>query len=73
MMTSAFLAESCQDGRTQGQQWLLKTVEVHSLWHDIRVAAETGGQKRAVVNHSMRLRNIETARDPRRDAQILPQ
>jgi hypothetical protein len=46
-MTSAFLAESCQGDRTQGQQSVLKiaksTVEVHSVWHDIYVATETGG------------------------------
>jgi hypothetical protein len=38
-MTSAFLAESCQGDRTQGQQSVLNiaksTVEVHSVWHDI--------------------------------------
>jgi hypothetical protein len=52
-MTSAFLSESCQGGRTQGQQSVLKTakstVEVHSEWHDIYVAAETGGQMGALV------------------------
>jgi hypothetical protein len=38
-MTSAFLAESCQGDRTQGQQSVVKTakstVEVHFVWHDI--------------------------------------
>jgi hypothetical protein len=78
-MTSAFLAESCQGDRTQGQQSVLKTakstVEVHSVWHDIYIATETGGQMRAVVYYSARLRNSdrERARDLRRDAQILPQ
>jgi hypothetical protein len=46
-MTSAFLAESCQGDRTQGQQSVLKTaistVEIHSVWHDIYVATETCG------------------------------
>jgi hypothetical protein len=78
-MTLAFLAESCQGDRTQGQQSVLKiatsTVEVHSAWHDIYVAPETGGQMRAVVYYSVRLRKSdrERARDLRRDAQILPQ
>jgi hypothetical protein len=52
-MTSAFLSESCQGDRTQGQQSILKsaksTVELHSVWHGIYVATETGGQMRAVV------------------------
>jgi hypothetical protein len=78
-MTSAFLAEGCQGDRTQGQQSVPKTakstVEVHSVWHDICVTAETDGQMRALVYYSARLRNIdcERARDLRRDAQILPQ
>jgi hypothetical protein len=78
-MTSAFLAESCHGDRTQGQQSVLKiaksTVEVHLMWHDIYVATETGGQMRAVVYYSVRLRKSdrERARDPRRDAQILRQ
>jgi hypothetical protein len=42
----AFLAESRQGDRTQGQKSVLKTakstVEVHSVWHDIYVATETG-------------------------------
>jgi hypothetical protein len=46
-MASAFLADSCQGDRTQGQQSVLKTakstVKVHSVWHDIYVATETGG------------------------------
>jgi hypothetical protein len=73
-MTS-FLAESC---RTQKHQSVLKTakstVEVHSVWHDIYIATETGGQMRAVVYCSVRLRKSdrEIARDLRRDAQILP-
>jgi hypothetical protein len=77
-MTSGFLAESCEGDRTQGQRSVLKTakstVEVHSVWHDIYVATETGGQMRAVVYHSVRLRKSdrERARDLRRDAQILP-
>jgi hypothetical protein len=70
-MTSAFLAESCQGDRTQGQQSVLKTatstVEVNSAWHDIYVATETGGQMRTVVYYSARLRKSD------RDAQILPQ
>jgi hypothetical protein len=75
-MTSAFLAESCQGDRTQGQQSVLKiakiTVEVHSVWHDICVAAETGGNMRAVEYYSVRLRKSdrERARDLRRDVQI---
>jgi hypothetical protein len=78
-MTSAFLAESCQGDRTQGQQSFLKsaksTVEVHSVWHDTYVATETGGQMRAVVYYSARLRKSESekARGLRRDAQVLPQ
>jgi hypothetical protein len=78
-MTSAFLAESCQGDRTQGQQSVIKTakstVEVHSVWHDIYVATETGGHMRAVVYYSVRLRkrDRERARDLRRVAQILPQ
>jgi hypothetical protein len=78
-MTSAFLAESCQGDRTQGQQSFLKpvksTVEVHSVWYHIYVATETGGQMRAVVCYSVRLRKSdrERARDLCRDAQILPQ
>jgi hypothetical protein len=73
-----FLSESCQGDRTQGQQSVLKTakstVEVHSVWHDIYVATETGGQMRAVVYYSVRLRkgDRERARDLRRVAQILP-
>jgi hypothetical protein len=77
-MTSAFLAESCQGDRTQGQQSVLKTakitVELHWMWHNIYVANETGGQMRAVVYYSVRLRNSdrERARDLRRVAEILP-
>jgi hypothetical protein len=41
-MTSAFLAESYQGDRTQGQQSVLElaksAVEVHSVWHDIYIA-----------------------------------
>jgi hypothetical protein len=72
-------AESCQGDRTQGQQSVLKiaksTVEVHSVWHGIYIATETGGQMRAVVYYSVRLRKSdrERTRDLRRDAQILPQ
>jgi hypothetical protein len=62
-MTSVFLAESCQGDRTQGQQSVLKivksTVEVHSVWHDIYVATKAGGQMRAVVYYSVRLRKSE--------------
>jgi hypothetical protein len=62
-MTSAFLAESCQGDRTQEQQTVLKiaksTVEVHSLWHDIYVATETGGQMWAFVYYSVLLRKSE--------------
>jgi hypothetical protein len=78
-MTSAFLTDSCQGDRTQGQQSVLKiaksTVAAHSVWHDNYVATETGGQMRAVVCCSMRLRKSdrERARGVRRDAQILPQ
>jgi hypothetical protein len=56
-MMSAFLAESCQGDWTQGQQSVLKiaksTVKVHSGWHDIYVATETGGQMWAVVYYSV--------------------
>jgi hypothetical protein len=75
-MTSAFLAASCQGDRTQGQHSVLKiaksTVEVHSLWHDIYVVTDTGWQMRAVVYYSVLLgkRDLERARDLRRDAQI---
>jgi hypothetical protein len=78
-MKSPFLAESCQGDRTRGQQSVLKvaksTVELHSVWHDIYVATETGGQMRAVVYYSVRLRKTdrERARELRRDTQILPQ
>jgi hypothetical protein len=71
-MTSAFLDESCLGDRTQGQQSDLKiaksTVEVHSVWHNIYVATETGGQMRAVVYYSVRLRKSdrERVRDLRR-------
>jgi hypothetical protein len=62
-MTSAFLTGSCQGDRTQGQQSVIKiaksTVEVHSVWHDIYIATETGGQMRAVVYYSVRLRKSE--------------
>jgi hypothetical protein len=62
-MTSAFLVASCQGDRTQGQQSVLKTakntVEVHSVLHDIYVATETGGQMRAVVCYSVRLRKSD--------------
>jgi hypothetical protein len=78
-MTSAFLAESCQGERKHWQQSVLKiaqsTVEVHSVRYGIYVATETGGQMRAVVYYSVRLRNSdrERARDLRRHEQILPQ
>jgi hypothetical protein len=78
-MTSAFLAESCQGDRTPGQHSVPRiaksTVEALSLWHDIYVGTETGGQMRVVVNNSLRLRNSdrERARNLRRDAHILPQ
>jgi hypothetical protein len=74
-----FLSETCRGDRTQGQQSVIKiakiTVEVHSVWHDIYVATQTGGQMWAVVYYSARLRKSdrERARDLRRDAQILPQ
>jgi hypothetical protein len=44
---------------------------VHSMLHDIYVATRTGGQTRAVVYYSVRLRksDSERARDLRRDAQ----
>jgi hypothetical protein len=62
-MTSEFLAESCQGDRTQSQQSVLKiaksTVEVHSVRHGIYVVTETGGQMRAVVYYSVRLRKSE--------------
>jgi hypothetical protein len=76
-MTSGFLAEGYQSNRTRGQQLVLKTakntVKLHSVWHDIYIATDTGGQMRTVVYYSARLRNIdhEMARDLRRDAQIL--
>jgi hypothetical protein len=45
-MTSAYLAESCQGDRTQGQQSVLlelkSIVEVHSVWHNIYVAGRCG-------------------------------
>jgi hypothetical protein len=78
-MTSVFLLESCQGDRKQGQQTVLKTakstVEVHSVWHDIYVATETGGQMWAVVCYSVRLRKSDrkNVTDQRRDTQILPQ
>jgi hypothetical protein len=60
-MTSAFVAESCQGDRRQGQQSVLKTakitIEVHSVGHDMW----------AVMNYSVRLRKISG------DVQILPQ
>jgi hypothetical protein len=42
------------------------------MWHNIYIATETGGQMRAVVYYSMRVRkrDRERARDLRRDAQI---
>jgi hypothetical protein len=78
-MTSAFLVESCQGDWTQEKRPVLNiaksTVEVHSVWHDMYVPTETGGQIRAVECYSVRLRknDRERARDQRRDAQILPQ
>jgi hypothetical protein len=78
-MTSAFMAESCKGDRTQEQQPIIKTakstIEVHSLWHDIYVATEAGGQIRVVVCYCGRLRmgDRERARDLNRDAQILTQ
>jgi hypothetical protein len=78
-MTSVFLPESCQGDRTQGQQTVMKiaksAVEVHSVWDDIYVATETGGQMWVAVCYSVRLRKSdrERVRDQRRDAQILPQ
>jgi hypothetical protein len=77
-MKSAFLAESCQGDWTQRQKFLLKTAKskfgVHSVWHDIYVATEAEGQKRAVVYYSLCLckSNRERARNLHRDAQILP-
>jgi hypothetical protein len=77
-MASVFLAENCQGDRTRGQQSVLKTakhtVEVHSVWHDIYVATETGGQMRAVVYYSARLRksDSERAREQSSEAQMLP-
>jgi hypothetical protein len=65
------------ENRTQGQQSFIKiaksTVEVHSVLHDICIPTETGGQVRAVVYYSVRLRKSdrERGRDLRRDAQIL--
>jgi hypothetical protein len=59
-MTSAFLAESFQGYQAQGQQLVLKiaksTVAIHSMWHNICVAVETGGQMRVVVYYSVRMR-----------------
>jgi hypothetical protein len=76
MLSREFVAESCQDYWTQGQQSVLNTaknpVEVHSVWHDIYVVTETGGQMQAVVYYSVRLRknDRERAKDLRRDTQV---
>jgi hypothetical protein len=47
-LTSALMAEGCRGERTQGQKPVLKisysTVEERSVWQDICVATETGGQ-----------------------------
>jgi hypothetical protein len=47
-VTLAFMAASCQDDRTQGQQSGIKTakstVELHSACQDIYVATEVGAQ-----------------------------
>jgi hypothetical protein len=77
-MTSAFLAESCQGDRTQGQQCSKNREKyIRSALGVARyiVATETGGQMRAVVYYSARLRKSdhERAKDLHCDAQILPQ
>jgi hypothetical protein len=60
-MTSAFLDESCQGDRTQGQKSVPKiakiTIAVLSVWLDIYVATETGGQILAVMYYSLRLQS----------------
>jgi hypothetical protein len=76
-MTSAFLADSCQGDQTQEQQSVLKVgksiVEIHSVWYDIYIATETGGQMSAVVYYSMHLHKSDhkRVRDLHCDAQIL--
>jgi hypothetical protein len=66
--------DSCQGNRKQRQQSVLKiaksTVEVHSVWHDIYIATEAGGQMRVVCITPCA---CARARDLSRDAQILPQ
>lgn len=51
-LTSAFLAESCQGYRTEGQKSVLKigknALEEPSVWHNIYVAIETVEQMRAL-------------------------
>jgi hypothetical protein len=78
VMTSVFLAEICQGDRTQGQQSILKLRKVQAKYTrcgTISTYLLAGGQMRAVVYYSARLRKSdnERMRDLRRDEQILPQ
>lgn len=76
-MTTALWVESCQCERTMStisSKNCESTDQIHSVWHEIYVAAtETGGQMGAAVYFSVCLRenDREWARDRRRDAQIL--
>jgi hypothetical protein len=78
-MTLAFMVKSCQGDRTQEQQSVLKiakiTTEVHSMWHNIYIATETGRHMRAVLYYSMCLRKSDCKEtgDLRCDEQMLPQ
>jgi hypothetical protein len=61
MMT--FLADNCQGYQVQGQPSVLynakSTVIVHSVWHNIYIATQTGGQILAVVYYSVHLQVSE--------------
>jgi hypothetical protein len=61
--TTPFLAKRCQGDRTQEEQLDLKTarstVEEHSVWYDIYLAPAKGGQMRAALYSSVRLRKSE--------------
>jgi hypothetical protein len=78
-MILAFLSEGCQSDRTRGERSAAKTanitLELLTAWHDIHVPTETVGQMRCVTYYSARLHKSddETAWDPRRNPQILPQ
>lgn len=64
-MMSAFLAESCQCDRTQGQQSVLtsaNTVLERKVWQGICVAAETGRQMGAVMCYCLHLRKRYSGR-----------